>query len=43
MVTQRTKGLYRLFLLSQILIVAILFWVGVWVMVTFYSPGAELT
>jgi exopolysaccharide biosynthesis polyprenyl glycosylphosphotransferase len=40
MVTQRTEGLYRLFLLCQILIVAGLFWVGVWIMVTFYSPGA---
>src|ERR1700682_6692620 len=43
MVTQRTQGLYRVFLLCQILIVAILFWFGVWVMVTFYSPGVELT
>jgi putative colanic acid biosynthesis UDP-glucose lipid carrier transferase len=43
MVTQRTEGLYRLFLLCQIAIVAILFWIGVWVMVTFYSPSAELT
>src|SRR5438270_6871744 len=43
MVTQRTEGLYRVFLLCQILIVAVLFWFGVWVMVTFYSPGAELT
>ncbi|HEV7823132.1 MAG TPA: hypothetical protein VGO84_18250, partial [Burkholderiales bacterium] len=43
MVTQRTQGLYRVFLLCQIVIVAILFWFGVWVMVTFYSPGAELT
>ena len=43
MVTQRTQGLYRLFLLCQILIVAALFWFGVWVMVTFYSPGAGLT
>ena len=39
MVTQRTQGLYRVFLLCQILIVAVLFWFGVWVMVTFYSPG----
>src|SRR6266404_7068063 len=39
MVTQRTEGLYRLFLFCQILIVAGLFWLGVWVMVTFYSPG----
>jgi exopolysaccharide biosynthesis polyprenyl glycosylphosphotransferase len=43
MVTQRTEGLYHLFLLCQIIIVAILFWLGVWIMVTFYSPGAELT
>jgi exopolysaccharide biosynthesis polyprenyl glycosylphosphotransferase len=43
MVTQRTQGLYRVFLLCQILIVAVLFWFGVWVMVTFYSSGAELT
>ena len=43
MVTQRTQGLYRVFLLCQILMVAVLFWFGVWVMVTFYSPGAELT
>jgi putative colanic acid biosynthesis UDP-glucose lipid carrier transferase len=43
MVTQRTEGLYRLFLLCQILMVALLFWFGVWVMVTFYSPSAELT
>lgn len=43
MVTQRTQGLYRLFLLCQIAIVAALFWFGVWVMVTFYSKGAELT
>jgi hypothetical protein len=40
MVTQRTEGLYRLFLLGQIIIVALLFWFGVWVTVTFYSPGA---
>src|ERR1700726_901861 len=43
MVTQRTEGLYRLFLLCQIIIVALLFWLGVWIMVTFYSPGAELS
>ena len=43
MVTQRTQGLYRVFLLCQIAIVATLFWFGVWVMVTFYSPGAQLT
>ena len=40
MVTQRTEGLYRLFLLCQIVIVGLLFWSGVWVMVTFYSPGS---
>jgi len=43
MVTQRTQGLYRVFLLCQIVIVAVLFWFGVWVMVTFYSEGVELT
>src|ERR1700726_3018870 len=43
MVTQRTEGLYRLFLFCQILMVAGLFWLGVLIMVTFYSPGAELT
>src|SRR5882762_4163408 len=43
MVTQRKEGLYRLFLLCQVLIVAALFWLGVWIMVTFYSPSAELT
>jgi hypothetical protein len=39
MVTQRTEGLYRLFVLCQIAIVAALFWLGVWIMVTFYSPA----
>jgi len=43
MVTQRTEGLYRLFLLCQIIIVAALFWLGVWIMVTFYSEGGSLT
>jgi exopolysaccharide biosynthesis polyprenyl glycosylphosphotransferase len=44
MVTQRTEGLYRLFVLCQILIVALLFWLGVWIMVTFYAPAvANLT
>lgn len=43
MVTQRTEGLYRLFLLCQIIMVAALFWLGVWIMVTAYSQGAELT
>ncbi len=40
MVTQRTEGLYRVFLVCQIVMVAVLFWFGVWIMVTFYSPGA---
>jgi exopolysaccharide biosynthesis polyprenyl glycosylphosphotransferase len=43
MVTQRTEGLYRLFLLCQIILVAALFWFGVWIVVTSYSEGAELT
>ncbi|MFN2508046.1 MAG: exopolysaccharide biosynthesis polyprenyl glycosylphosphotransferase [Chthoniobacterales bacterium] len=43
MVTQRTEGLYRLFLLCQILIVAALFWLGVWIMTWSYSEGAEMT
>src|ERR1700740_2401289 len=43
MVTQRTEGLYRLFLFCQIVLVAGLFWLGVWIMVTFYSPSAQLT
>jgi len=43
MVTQRTEGLYRVFLFCQIIIVAALFWFGVWIMVTFYSEGGALT
>src|SRR6266567_8774562 len=43
MLTQRTEGLYRVFLFCQIIIVAALFWLGVWIMVTFYSPGGSLT
>ncbi len=43
MVTQRTEGLYRLFLLCQILLVAALFWFGVWILVAFYSEGGQLT
>jgi len=43
MVTQRTQGLYRVFLLCQIGMVAVLFWFGVWTMVSFNSNGAELT
>ncbi len=43
MLTQRTQGLYRVFLLCQLVIVAALFWFGVWVMVTFYSPSGQLT
>ena len=41
MVTQRTEGLYRLFLLCQIVMVAVLFWFGVWIMVTFLLRGAR--
>jgi exopolysaccharide biosynthesis polyprenyl glycosylphosphotransferase len=41
MVTQRTEGLYRLFVLCQVIIVALLFWLGVWIMVTFYAPAVE--
>src|SRR6476660_6628239 len=43
MVTQRTQGLYRVFLLCQIAIVAGLFWLGVWIMVHSYSQSAHLT
>ena len=43
MLTQRTEGLYRVFLFCQIVIVAALFWIGVWIMVTFYSEGGPLT
>ena len=43
MVTQRTEGLYRVFLFCQIIIVAALFWIGVWIMVAFYSSGGSLT
>jgi putative colanic acid biosynthesis UDP-glucose lipid carrier transferase len=43
MLTQRTQGLYRVFLLCQIVIVAGLFWFGVWIMVHSYSQGAKLT
>src|SRR5213080_2070910 len=39
MVTQRTEGLYRVFLFCQIIIVAALFWFGVWIM----APGGALT
>ncbi len=41
--TQRTQGLYRLFLLCQIAIVCALFWLGVWIMTHSYSQGAQLT
>ena len=41
MVTQRTEGLYRVFVFCQILIVALVFWLGVWIMVTFYAPAVE--
>src|SRR6478672_4281404 len=40
MVTQRTQGLYRVFLLCQIVIVAILFWLGVWIMVLLNPAGS---
>jgi exopolysaccharide biosynthesis polyprenyl glycosylphosphotransferase len=43
MLTQRTEGLYRVFLLCQIVIVAAVFWLGVWIMVAFYSEGGALT
>jgi hypothetical protein len=43
MLTQRSEGLRRLLLICQIWITAGLFWLGVWVMVKFYSPGGELT
>src|SRR4030095_1975867 len=43
MLTQRSEGLRRLLLICQIWITAGLFWIGVWVMVKFYSPGGELT
>ncbi len=43
MVTQRTEGLYRLFLLCQIVLVALLFWFGVYLMVAFQSGGGEMT
>ncbi|MEY2544412.1 MAG: hypothetical protein QOE81_1873 [Verrucomicrobiota bacterium] len=43
MVTQRTEGLYRVFLFCQIIIVAAIFWIGVWILVTFYSAGGSLT
>lgn len=43
MVTQRTEGLYRLFLLCQIVLAAGLFWFGVWIMTTFYSEGGLFT
>jgi undecaprenyl-phosphate glucose phosphotransferase len=43
MLTQRSEGLRRLLLLCQIALTTGLFWFGVWVMVSFYSPSAELT
>src|SRR2546421_11115552 len=43
MLTQRTEGLYRVFLLCQIIVVAALFWLGVWIMVTFYSTSTAGT
>src|SRR5204862_8055545 len=38
MFTQRTEGLYGLVVLCQLVIVALLFWFGVWIMVTLYAP-----
>jgi exopolysaccharide biosynthesis polyprenyl glycosylphosphotransferase len=43
MLTQRSEGLRRLLLLCQVALTAGLFWFGVWVMVNFYSPSADLT
>ncbi len=44
MVTQRTEGLYRIFLLCQIILVAAVFWLGVGIMLTFYSAeGGAMT
>ncbi len=43
MLTQRSEGLRRLLLLCQIAFTTGLFWLGVWLMVNFYSPSAELT
>src|SRR5437763_15634989 len=43
MLTQRADGHRRLLLICQIWITAGLFWLGVWVMVKFYSPSGELT
>ena len=43
MLTQRSERLRRLLLICQIWITAGLFWLGVWVMVKFYSPGGGLT
>jgi hypothetical protein len=42
MITQRTQGLYRVFLLCQIALVAGLFWVGVWFMVIFSRGEPDL-
>jgi hypothetical protein len=42
MVTQWTEGLYRLFQLCQIVIVAVLFWFGVWIMATLAVGGTKL-
>ena len=41
MLTQRSEGLRRLLLICQIWITAGLFWLGVWVMVKFYSPDVR--
>ena len=43
MLTQRSEGLRRLLLICQIWLTVGLFWLGVWLMVNFYSPGGHLT
>jgi hypothetical protein len=43
MLAQRSEGLRRLLLIGQIWITTGRFWLGVWVMVKFYSPPGALT
>jgi exopolysaccharide biosynthesis polyprenyl glycosylphosphotransferase len=43
MLSQRSEGLRRLLLICQIGLTAGVFWLGVWLMVKFYSPGGDLT
>ena len=43
MLSQRSEGLRRLLLICQICLTAVVFWLGVWLMVNFYSPGGDLT